>query len=108
MLRRPASPLPDGRINGDEGIVRTGSKGSEYSVPSPPPSQAPGSRDSGAFYLPSCFLPCHKIVPQNNGLKMIYRKVKLLDLSDAAYIAGLIDGEGTVTLTRRNRYKNRG
>ncbi len=39
---------------------------------------------------------------------MIYRKVKMLDLADAAYIAGLIDGEGTVTMTRRNRYKNRG
>jgi hypothetical protein len=39
---------------------------------------------------------------------VIYRKVKMLDLADAAYIAGLIDGEGTVTMTRRNRYKNRG
>jgi len=39
---------------------------------------------------------------------VIYRKVKTLDLADAAYIAGLIDGEGTVTMTRRNRYKNRG
>jgi hypothetical protein len=40
--------------------------------------------------------------------KVIYRKVKMLDLADAAYIAGLIDGEGTVTMTRRNRQKNRG
>ena len=39
---------------------------------------------------------------------MVYRKVKMLCVADAAYIAGLIDGEGTVTMTRRNRYKNRG
>jgi len=28
----------------------------------------------------------------------MYKEVKLLDQTDAAYIAGLIDGEGTVTL----------
>jgi O-phosphoseryl-tRNA(Cys) synthetase len=33
--------------------------------------------------------------------------VKLLDQTDAAYIAGLIDGEGTVTLSRRHRTENR-
>lgn len=27
--------------------------------------------------------------------------------TDAAYIAGLIDGEGTVTLTRKHRTENR-
>jgi hypothetical protein len=37
-----------------------------------------------------------------------YRNVKTLGLADAAYLAGLIDGEGTVTLSRRNRYKHRG
>jgi O-phosphoseryl-tRNA(Cys) synthetase len=31
----------------------------------------------------------------------------LLDQTDAAYIAGLIDGEGTVTLSRRHRNENR-
>jgi hypothetical protein len=31
----------------------------------------------------------------------------LLDQTDAAYIAGLIDGEGTVTLSRRHRTENR-
>ena len=39
---------------------------------------------------------------------MIYRKVQQLDSVHAGYIAGLIDGEGTVTLCRRNRNKNRG
>ena len=34
-------------------------------------------------------------------------KAKLISDSDAAYIAGLIDGEGTVTLTRRHRNENR-
>ena len=27
----------------------------------------------------------------------MYKEVKLLDQTDAAYIAGIIDGEGTVT-----------
>jgi hypothetical protein len=39
---------------------------------------------------------------------MIYLKVRQLDSVHASYIAGLIDGEGTVTLCRRNRNKNRG
>ena len=34
---------------------------------------------------------------------MAYRKTALLSQPDAAYIAGLIDGEGTVTLSRRHR-----
>ena len=37
----------------------------------------------------------------------MYKEVNLLDKSDAAYIAGLIDGEGTVTLSRRHRSENR-
>jgi hypothetical protein len=32
-----------------------------------------------------------------------YRKFLGLDDTDAAYIAGLIDGEGTVTLTRKHK-----
>lgn len=35
------------------------------------------------------------------------RKVRLISDTDAAYIAGLIDGEGTVTLSRRHRNENR-
>ena len=36
-----------------------------------------------------------------------YRKVKNLSREDAAYIAGLIDGEGTLSLSRRRRGENR-
>ena len=35
------------------------------------------------------------------------RPVKVLTRVDAAYIAGLIDGEGTITLTRKHRNENR-
>jgi hypothetical protein len=37
----------------------------------------------------------------------VYKEVKLLAPVDAAYIAGLIDGEGTITLSRRHRNENR-
>lgn len=33
--------------------------------------------------------------------------VKVLNPPEAAYIAGLIDGEGTITLTRKHRHENR-
>jgi len=36
-----------------------------------------------------------------------YRSVLSLDPRDAAYIAGLIDGEGTITLSREHRNENR-
>jgi vacuolar-type H+-ATPase catalytic subunit A/Vma1 len=36
-----------------------------------------------------------------------YRKVADLPLTDAAYIAGLIDGEDTITLSRRHANENR-
>jgi hypothetical protein len=36
-----------------------------------------------------------------------YRRVSALDAPDAAYIAGLVDGEGTVTLSRLHRNENR-
>lgn len=37
----------------------------------------------------------------------VYRRVSLLSIPDAAYIAGLIDGEGTVTLGRKHANENR-
>jgi len=37
----------------------------------------------------------------------VYKEVRLLVETDAAYIAGIIDGEGTVTLSRRHRSENR-
>ncbi|MGC2517857.1 MAG: LAGLIDADG family homing endonuclease [Burkholderiales bacterium] len=36
-----------------------------------------------------------------------YRKVGTLDPCDAAYLGGLVDGEGTVTLTAQHRNENR-
>ncbi len=36
-----------------------------------------------------------------------YRKFQGLSKSDAAYIAGLIDGEATLTLTRKHKNENR-
>jgi len=37
----------------------------------------------------------------------MYKEVKNMSQTDAAYIAGLVDGEGTVTLSRRHRSENR-
>ena len=38
---------------------------------------------------------------------MTPKKVHTLSTPDAAYIAGIIDGEGTVTLTRKHKNENR-
>ena len=39
---------------------------------------------------------------------MIYRNVNSLSTVNASYLAGLIDGEGTVTLTRLSKNRQRG
>jgi len=36
-----------------------------------------------------------------------YKKINILSSSEAAYIVGLIDGEGTISLTRKHRNENR-
>ncbi|MGI9302614.1 MAG: LAGLIDADG family homing endonuclease [Gammaproteobacteria bacterium] len=36
-----------------------------------------------------------------------YKQVKTLSPEDTAYIAGLVDGEGTISLSRRHRNENR-
>ena len=36
-----------------------------------------------------------------------YKKTSTLSKTDAAYIAGLIDGEGSISLTRRHKNENR-
>jgi hypothetical protein len=41
-------------------------------------------------------------------LEMVYKSANRLVATDAAYLAGLIDGEGTITLTRLNRNRERG
>lgn len=38
---------------------------------------------------------------------VVYKKTNKLKPEDAAYIAGLIDGEGTITLQRRHKGENR-
>ncbi len=37
----------------------------------------------------------------------IYKTTSKLPVADAAYIAGLVDGEGTIALTRRHKNENR-
>ena len=37
----------------------------------------------------------------------IHKQAKILIPEDAAYIAGLIDGEGTISLSRKHRFDNR-
>lgn len=39
--------------------------------------------------------------------KIKYKKVNKLSREDGAYLGGLIDGEGTITLTRRHKEVNR-
>lgn len=39
---------------------------------------------------------------------MTYKKTSKLSPVSAAYLAGLVDGEETITLTKRNRSKQRG
>ena len=36
-----------------------------------------------------------------------YRRASVLSSADSAYLAGLVDGEGTITLTREHRSENR-
>jgi len=38
---------------------------------------------------------------------VVYKIPNQLNATDAAYIAGLIDGEGTITLSRKHRNENR-
>lgn len=40
-------------------------------------------------------------------LEPTYRVAKKLSTAEAAYIAGLVDGEGSITLTRKHRNENR-
>ena len=37
----------------------------------------------------------------------LYKSVNRMTSSQAAYLAGLVDGEGSITLTRRHRNENR-
>jgi hypothetical protein len=43
-----------------------------------------------------------------DGLNLVYKSANTFVAADAAYLAGLIDGEGTITLTRLSRNRQRG
>jgi hypothetical protein len=58
----------------------------------------PLARSSGVFFF--SFFPILKCMGR-------YRTMANLDPRDAAYVAGLIDGEGTITLSREHRNENR-
>ena len=93
MLRRPASHV-------DEGIVRPMLKSMEH--PSPHLHQsASGSHDPEAFFF------IEDTAYNAAGNDMTYQIVKTLSPLAAGYLAGLIDGEGTITLSRRNLNKHR-
>jgi LAGLIDADG DNA endonuclease family protein len=49
------------------------------------------------LFAPLCVIAC----------MALHRLVARLDTAEAAYIAGLVDGEGTVTLTRAHRNEQR-
>jgi len=69
----------------------------DKAVPPPPPIKSPRQyAGDNLFYIPNW-------IPR----MAIYRSTQTLKPVDAAYIAGLIDGEGTVTLGRKHRNDNR-
>ena len=81
----------------DEGIVRPVSKEMDQ-LSRRLHHHTPPGQPGGVFFC--------RFLTILNGMTN-YRAVLSLDLCDAAYIAGLIDGEGTVTLSREHRNENR-
>ena len=81
----------------DEGIVQPVSKEMDQ-LSRRLHHHTPPGRPGGVFFFP--FFTILK-------LKSRYRSVLSIDPRDAAYIAGLIDGEGTITLSREHRNENR-
>ncbi|HET7569310.1 MAG TPA: LAGLIDADG family homing endonuclease [Gammaproteobacteria bacterium] len=81
----------------DEGIVQPVSKETDQAVPPPPPTKAAGPK-------PAALLTKQR---KAGGLRVASETVNALTPESAAYIAGLIDGEGTITLTREHRNENR-
>ncbi len=102
--KTPRIPLRANRASAswDEGIVRTGSKDSGYPSPHLHHSRPLGGLPRGLLVIdiPSCLgVGCET---------MLYKQAKRLNVEDAAYLAGMVDGEGTITLSRRSRHKQRG
>jgi hypothetical protein len=90
-ITRPAS------CSQDEGIVRPVSKEMDQ-LSRRLHHHAPLAQSSGVFFCR--FFTILKFMGR-------YRSVLSLDPREAAYIAGLIDGEGTITLSREHRNENR-
>ena len=81
----------------DEGIVQPVSKEMDQ-LSRRLHHHTPSGRPGGVFFC--LFFTILKLMG-------CYRSVLSLDPRDAAYIAGLIDGEGTITLSREHRNENR-
>ena len=81
----------------DEGIVRPVSKEMDQ-LSRRLHHTAPPGQPGGVFFF--SFFPVLKCMGR-------YRTMVNLDPRDAAYVAGLIDGEGTITLSREHRNENR-
>ena len=90
-ITRPASCVQD------EGIVQPVSKEMDQ-LSRRLHHYTPPGRPGGVFFC--LFFTILKLMRR-------YRSVLGLDPCDAAYIAGLIDGEGTITLSREHRNENR-
>ena len=102
----------------DEGIVQPEAKAAEFAVPPPPPTEPvsrpsrPGNCTSACQirrirqFLSLC-LPatCGRLTwaQQERRLQL----PRQLTVGEAAYLAGIVDGEGTITLTRMHRGENR-
>ena len=90
-ITRPASCVQD------EGIVQPVSKEMDQ-LSRRLHHHTPPGRPGGVFFC--LFFTILKLMGP-------YRSILSLDPRDAAYIAGLIDGDGTITLSREHRNENR-
>lgn len=92
MDARITRSAPAGQMDRqDEGIVQPISKEMELAVPPPPPMQPSGFQPEGFLSSPNRSRRCCSV----------------LSSTSAAYIAGLIDGEGTITLSHRHSNEQR-
>lgn len=117
-----------GAIATDEGIVRAAVKTVESPSRRLHQSCRPGNNPGGPTSLRGMIVarnPCHLSARTSRSALFYlssggrggtfalgeplprYRVVKELDANTAAYIAGIIDGEGSISLTRRHRNENR-
>ena len=60
-----------------------------------------------SLMMASRTIKSEKTYSNPNLMATKYKKVRILTKTESAYLAGIIDGEGTVALTRRNRNDQR-